>query len=128
MPPICHAHIINFVKFHLPYSHSLQADANQLFFEKVREELGFQECRIFAVGSAPMRMRIHDYFSSIKIPLQEMYRLSESSGLHTLSPDPQKGVHVGSCGKPIFGVKQKIIVDEKGHHEVSLEVVVISIE
>ena len=54
--------------------------------------------------------------------------MSESSGSHTLSPIPQKGVHVGSCGNPIKGVEQKIIVDEKGHHEVSLEVVVISFE
>ena len=70
-----------------------------------------------------MCRRIHDYFNSINIPLRELYGLSESSGPHTLSPDPQMEVNVGSCGNPIKGVKQKI-VNEKGHHEVSLEVVV----
>ena len=46
--------------------------------------------------------------------------MSECSGPHTLAPIPQKGVHVGSCGKPIMGVKQKIVAEENGHHEVSL--------
>ena len=102
------------------HSHSLQADANQLIFQGVREKLGFQHCKIFGVGSAPMCRRIHDYFKSIKIPLREVYGMSESSGPHTLDPIPQKGVHVGSCGKPVMGVMQKIVVDENGHHEVSL--------
>ena len=108
----------------ISHSQSPQADRNQLFFEKVREGLGFQHCKVFGVGSAPMHRRIHDYFKSIKMPLRELYGMSESSGPHTLSPIPQKGVHVGSCGKPIMGMKQKIVVDEQGHHEVSLEVVI----
>ena len=83
-----------------------------MIIANIREELGFQECRVFAVGSAPMHRRIHDYFNLIKIPLREMYGLSESSGPHTLSPDPQQEVNVESCGNPIMGVRQKI---EKGH-------------
>lgn len=99
------------------YSQSLQADA-------IREKLGFQQCNIFAVGSVPTCRRIHDYFNSIKIPLTEVYGMSECSGPHTLGPIPQIGVHDESCGTPIMGVKQKIVVDENGHHEVSLEMVV----
>ena len=50
--------------------------------------------------------------------------MSESSGPHTLGPIPQKDMHEGSCGTPIKGVKQKIVADENGHHEVSLEMIV----
>ena len=110
---LCYGHLLNFI-FH---SQSLQADA-------ICEKLGFQECKIFAVGSAPMCRRIHDYFNSIKIPLREVYGMSESSGPHTLGPIPQKDVHVGSCGEPIKGVKQKKQKIKKGHHEVGLEVVI----
>ena len=125
MPPICHVSIINLLNFIFD-SHSLQADANQLFFKKVREVLGFQECRIFGVGSAPMCRRIHDYFYSIKIPLREVYGLSESSGPHTLNLIQPDGWRVGSCGKPINGVQLKILdPDENGEGEVSCKVVVI---
>ena len=72
-----------------------------------------------------MCRKIHDYFYSIKIPLRELYGLSETSGPHTLSSKPQKGVNVESCGRPLEGVKQKIVNEDKnGEGEVSLEVVV----
>ena len=88
--------------------------------KKVLEEVGLQQCEIFAVGAAPMRREVHEYFMSINVRLMELYGLSESSGPHTLNliqPDRWK---LGSCGKTIMGVQIKILEpNENGEGEVS---------
>ena len=96
-----------------PYSQSLPwgwTFAKQILFKKVREALGFQHCKIFAVGAAPIQRDVLDYFMSINIPLMELYGLSECSGCHTLNlRHNHNGWRVGSCGKPINGVDLKIV-------------------
>ena len=96
-----------------PYSQSLPwgwAFAKQMVFKKVREALGFQHGKIFAVGAAPIRRDVLDYFMSINIPLMELYGLSECSGCHTLNLcHNHNGWRVGSCGKPINGVDLKVV-------------------
>ena len=96
-----------------PYSQSLPwgwTFAKQILFKKVREALGFQHCKIFAVGAAPTQRDVHDYFMSINIPLMELYGMSECSGCHTLNlRHNHNGWRVGSCGKPIKGVDLKIV-------------------
>ena len=47
--------------------------ANLLLFKKVREGLGFQRCKIFAVGAAPTRMETYEYFMSVNITLMNFY-------------------------------------------------------
>ena len=47
--------------------------ANILLFKKVREGLGFDRCKIFAVGAAPTRMETYEYFMSVNIPLMNFY-------------------------------------------------------
>ena len=88
--------------------------------KKVLEEVGLQQCEIFAVGAAPTRREVHEYFMSINVRLMELYGLSESSGPHTLNliqPDRWK---LGSCGKTIMGVQIKILEpNENGEGEVS---------
>ena len=115
-------HAFEFI-FAISYSRSLPRSwtiAEMLVFKKVRQALGFQHCKMFVVGAAPMRREVHDYFMSINIPLMELYGMSESSGPHTLNlmqPDRWK---VGSCGKTIEGVQLKIFnPDENGEGEVS---------
>ena len=67
-----------------------------------------------------MQWEICEYFMSINIPLVELYGLSESSGCHTLNLIEQDRGRIGSCGKPIKGVQQKIVEpDENGEGEVS---------
>lgn len=81
-----------------------------MVFKKVRVALGFQHCKIFAVGAAPMRKDVHDYFMSINIPLMELYGMSECSGCHTINlRHNHNGWKVGSCGKAIQGVDLKIV-------------------
>lgn len=94
--------------------------ADQLLFKKIRKALGFQRCKIFVVGAAPMCEEVHKYFLSINIPLMEVYGMSESSGPHTMNLMQPDGWKVGSCGKPLKGVQLKIAdQDENEEGEVS---------
>ena len=44
-----------------------------LVFKKVREGLGFQRCKVFAIGAAPAKMETLEYFMSVNIPLMNIY-------------------------------------------------------
>lgn len=54
----------------LPIGWSL---AEKLVFNKIKEKLGFQRCKIFVVGSAPTRQEVHEFFMSYDMPLMELY-------------------------------------------------------
>ena len=100
--------------------------ANMVLFRKAREALGFQQCKIFAVGAAPMHMGVHDYFMSINIPIMEVYGLSECSRLHTMNLIQQDRWRVRSCGMLINGVQLKIFnPNENGEGEVCCKVAVM---
>ena len=42
-------------------------------FKKVREALGFQKCKVFAVGAAPIKMETMEYFMSVNVPIMNVY-------------------------------------------------------
>lgn len=119
------ANSLNLSIFATSYSPSVFQEgtaANQPTFAQVREKLGFQHCKVFAFGAAPMRKELHEFFMAMNMPLRELYGMNECSGPHTLSPIPQGayGWKVGSCGKSIKGVQLKIFnPDENGEGEVS---------
>ena len=54
----------------VPWGWSL---ANMLVFKKVREALGFQRCKQYSVGAAPIKMETMEYFMSLNIPIMSMY-------------------------------------------------------
>ena len=109
-----------FATFYSPSVFQEGTVKNQLSFAEVREKLGFQHCKVFAFGAAPMQRKVHEYFMSINMPLRELYGLNECSGPHTLNLIQQDGWRVGSCGKTIKGVQLKINKpDENGEGEVS---------
>lgn len=85
------------------YSYPL---AKKLVFSKVKENLGFDKCRILGVGAAPMAKETFEYFLSLDIPLHECYGMSETSGPHTGN---RPGQHrLGSIGPSLDGCHTKI--------------------
>lgn len=73
---------------------------------KIKEQLGLDKCRYFATGAAPIAKEVLEYFASIGIPILELYGMSETCGVITVS-DPVHSVR-GSCGRAIKGVDVKI--------------------
>lgn len=114
--------------------------ANMLVLKKVREALGFQRCKTFSVGAAPITMETMEYFMSLNIPIMPLYGeegllfsfyatktilevvsigMSESSGPHTVCKMEPNGWNPASVGKNMIGVCTKIFQpDEDGVGEV----------
>jgi long-chain-fatty-acid--CoA ligase ACSBG len=100
----------------MPWGWSL---ANMLVFKKVREALGFQRCKGFGVGAAPIKMETLEYFMSLNIPIRPTYGMSESSGPHSLCKMDPSWWNPASVGKDMPGVQTKIFQpDSNGEGEV----------
>ena len=54
--------------------------ANTLVFKKVRTALGFDRCKYFFSGAAPITKDTIDFFLSLNITIQDIYGMSESTG------------------------------------------------
>jgi long-chain-fatty-acid--CoA ligase ACSBG len=70
---------------------------------QIKKKLGLHKCKYFATGAAPISKEVLEYFASMGMPLQEMYGMSETCGVITVS-DPVSSVK-GSCGSPVKGVE-----------------------
>ncbi|VBB18955.1 hypothetical protein YASMINEVIRUS_1487 [Yasminevirus sp. GU-2018] len=73
---------------------------------KIKEKLGLDKCRYFATGAAPISKDVLEYFSSIGICILELYGMSETCGVISVS-DHVHSVR-GSCGSAVPGVTIKI--------------------
>ena len=80
----------------VPWGWSL---ANMLVFKKVREALGFQRCKGFGVGAAPIKMETLEYFMSLNIPIRPTYG---RSSLLTLGEHAQRGLQSVFCVSAFF--------------------------
>ena len=95
--------------------------ANLLVFKRVKEALGFSQCRNIVVGAAPIHRETLEFFMGFDIPILELYGMSESTGPHTSNMREFGRWRTGSCGKNISGVETKIDnPDEQGDGEVSV--------
>ena len=54
--------------------------ADKLVFQKVKEALGLDRCRLMYSGAAPIMRETIDYFFSLNMPLLEAYGMSECTG------------------------------------------------
>ena len=73
----------------------------KLFFGKIKAELGFNECKYFMTGAAPISVDVLEYFASIDIVINELYGMSETTGVITASlPNHYRW---GSTGKALIG-------------------------
>uniref|UniRef100_UPI00398E6EAA LOW QUALITY PROTEIN: long-chain-fatty-acid--CoA ligase ACSBG2-like n=1 Tax=Pristiophorus japonicus TaxID=55135 RepID=UPI00398E6EAA len=87
----------------VPWGYSL---ANKLVYKKVRGALGLDRCTKCLTGAAPISKETLEFFLSLRIPLYELYGMSESSGPHTISYPGM--FRITSCGKELLGCKSKI--------------------
>jgi long-chain-fatty-acid--CoA ligase ACSBG len=100
----------------VPWGWSL---ANCVLFRRVQSELGFQRCKIFAVGGAITRTDIYEYLMSLNIPMMNFYGMSESCGAHCVNQSTEDHWRVGSAGKSIMAVSTRLHnTDESGEGEV----------
>ena len=89
-------------------------------FKKVKDALGFGQCRIIVVGAAPIHRETLEFFMAFDIPLLELYGMSESTGPQMVNIREFTRWRMGSCGKNISGAETKINnPDEHGDGEVS---------
>lgn len=61
----------------MPFGWSI---ASSLVFRKVRLSLGLDRCRLCLTAAAPIMRDTLDFFSSLDMPLLEIFGMSESSG------------------------------------------------
>lgn len=92
--------------------------AKKIIFSKWREALG-NELEFMLSGSAPLQPRLIRVFTAAGIPIYEGYGMTESSPGATLNDLRNKGLKIGTVGKPMEGVEIKIAEDGeilmKGH-------------
>lgn len=82
--------------------------ADRLIIRKVKEALGFQNCKLFLTGSAPMSVKTKKFFISLNMPIFEAYGMTESSGVHSLTSQHINMHSLESVGKCLQGAETKI--------------------
>uniref|UniRef100_A0A4W5MXR9 long-chain-fatty-acid--CoA ligase n=1 Tax=Hucho hucho TaxID=62062 RepID=A0A4W5MXR9_9TELE len=85
--------------------------ANNLVFKKVHWAIGLDRCRNCLTGAAPITRETLEYFMSLRLPLYELYGMSESTGPHTISWE--NNFKIMSCGKVVNGCQTKLDKPDK---------------
>lgn len=93
--------------------------ATKFLLSKVKEALGFQRCRTFFTGAAPLNPETKKYFMSLDMFICEGYGMSESAvHTHTSNATPS----FETVGKSLPGTLTKVInVDDEGHGEICIK-------
>jgi len=81
-------------------------------FKKILGRLGLDECKMAITGAAPIAVNTLEYFGSLGLQINEMYGMSESTGVTTLSTDLTH--RWGSCGFAPAGIEVKIFKCQDG--------------
>ena len=84
--------------------------ARKLIFSKWQEALGGQVMAI-ASGSAALNPRLARIYNAADIPVLEGYGLTETSPVISVNGIPNKGMKLGTTGRPIANVHVKIAED-----------------
>ena len=75
----------------------------------VREKLGLDQAEFLIVGAAPLAVETHEFFAALGLPLCEVWGMSETCGLLTVTPPG--GRKTGSVGRARSGVKLRLAED-----------------
>lgn len=93
--------------------------ASKFILSKVKEVLGFQRCRVFFTGAAPLNAETKKYFMSLDMCIFEGYGMSEST-VHTLTSAETPSFD--TVGKGLPGTLTKIVnVNDDGHGEICIK-------
>jgi len=71
----------------------------------VKSQVGLDKCKYALTGAAPIRVDTLEYYGSLGIYINEVYGMSESTGVCTLSTD--QAHQWGSCGWQLPGTEVK---------------------
>ena len=52
----------------------------KMFYGKVKEALGLDQCKLFITGAAPTSMETLQFFLGIDVVIAQMYGMSETAG------------------------------------------------
>lgn len=90
--------------------------ASKLILSRVKQALGFQNCKYFITGAAPLKESTRDYFLSLDIQLFDGYGMTESAGVHALA-----NTHNLRYSRSVKGTETKIInFNDEGHGEICI--------
>jgi len=82
---------------------------NRLVYPKIRDAMGLGSCLMGFSGAAPIQAHLLYTFTGFGIPISEVYGMTESSTLITLTPLGRP--RVGTVGVPLEGTEVKIAED-----------------
>jgi long-chain acyl-CoA synthetase len=87
--------------------------ASKLVFSKIKAALGLGRARVMVSGAAPIGKDVIDFFSSLDLPICEVYGQSEDCGPTSFNlPNRRKS---GSVGPAIPGVEIRLAADDEIH-------------
>jgi long-chain acyl-CoA synthetase len=90
----------------LPRRHAL---ADRLVFQRLKQRLGLDRCRMLVSGAAKIRPQTLEFFLSLDLPIYEVYGMSENCAMTTLNlPGAAK---LGTVGRPLPGVELRLAPD-----------------
>jgi long-chain acyl-CoA synthetase len=83
--------------------------ADTLVLAKVRRKVGLDRAEICASGAAPISPETLEFFWGLGIPLYEVWGMSETTGLSTITSPGR--VKLGTVGRAVPGVEVKLAED-----------------
>eukprot|EP01084_Bolivina_argentea_P101717 182317_1 len=93
----------------IPWGHSL---GQRILVKKVKNILGFDRLQVSYSGAAPISRETLEFWGSLGIPIIEVYGMSESCGIHTVSLPYYNCI--GTVGVPLPGVTTLLQNEQSG--------------
>jgi long-subunit acyl-CoA synthetase (AMP-forming) len=85
------------------------ADLSEEDRAALRAKLGLDAAEFLVVGAAPLAVETHEFFAALGLPLCEVWGMSETCGLLTVTPPDDR--RIGSVGRPLPGVQLRVAPD-----------------
>jgi long-subunit acyl-CoA synthetase (AMP-forming) len=81
-------------------------DADEAILAAIRARIGLDQAATLLVGAAPTPADVLVFFHALGLPINEVWGLSETTAVATISPPGQ--IRIGSVGQPIPGVDLRL--------------------